>query len=177
MRRTALVLFAILTIIVAGALTRPVRGADPTDDLQDARILVLESRVSALETQIATAPSGSSSPTPTGGHTIVGTIELGPGNWLPASNRTETNQCVGQGGYDDIRVGLAVTVIDNAMAPIAVGRIEVSTVMTSTCLLTFTVSNVPDSPLYTFKIGNRGAPVYSQDELEAAGWMVQLSLG
>lgn len=178
MRRTALVLFTLLTIVVAAALTRPTLSADPVDDVQDARILVLESRVNALETQVAAAPGAQLTPTPAGDHTITGKVTIRQstdGNYnftqLPVG-------CRGAGGFADLQEGADVWVYDAGETLIAKGTIGASEYVRSEgCVLSFTVTDVPDSDFYQLKINTRDAPVYSMAEMEEMDWTVSLVIG
>ncbi len=116
------------------------------------------------------------------------------------------DDCSGTGGYDDIRAGLNVTVLDGEGAIVGTGSarnlteadagemtldkaiedpdapmtLELSAAfapaLDGECTLVFEVP-VKDAEFYVVKAGGRGELSYSHDELEERGWFVQLSLG
>lgn len=85
--------------------------------------------------------------------------------------------CVGAGGYDDIEPGLEVTVRDEGDAVIGDGQLTGGFVVSQGCVFDFKVPNLPRSNFYKVKVGNRGEQNYSYDEMKAAGWSLNLSLG
>jgi hypothetical protein len=48
---------------------------------------------------------------------------------------------------------------------------------TQGCVASFTVENVPDAPFYSIEVGHRGAITYSNADLAAKDWHVDLTLG
>ena len=96
------------------------------------------------------------------------------------------DSCFGSGGYDDFGAGMDVTVTDGDGKIIATATTEN---ITSTdedadtakdadflCAVKF-ATEVPKVPFYEIEVGSRGDLSYSQEELAAEDWHVQLSLG
>ena len=97
-------------------------------------------------------------------------------------------ECRGTGGYADLRSGVEVTVADPAGTVLDTSRLQARPAATdaagglslaerSRCTWSFGFRDLPDQPSYEITIGERGAVSYTRDELEAAGWTVQVSLG
>jgi hypothetical protein len=108
------------------------------------------------------------------------------------NSRFEGRQCDGRdevdGRLDDLRDGTRVVVRDSEDKSVAVGRLERGTATNrnglggrepvySTCRMQFTVSDVPDSDVYTIEIGNRGGLTFSKDELAEKEWRVTIFAG
>lgn len=85
--------------------------------------------------------------------------------------------CSGDGGYDDIRAGLHVTVRDQTGTVLGTGALEGGTPLTAWCTFTFTVDALPKADFYSVEVGRRGELTYSFEELESSEWTVYLSLG
>ena len=45
------------------------------------------------------------------------------------------------------------------------------------CQFDFDLGEVPDAEFYSPQISHRDGPTYSYDDLEAAGWTMELTLG
>lgn len=140
----------------------------------------LEARVSALETQVAEI---SVSLTPTvesfaqsesvATHTIaIELLLIGTDNWT-----IKSGSCTGEGGYDDLRIGASITVMDGDGSIIGTGWIESATRIGTFCQFVGTVADVPEVDFYQFKVSHRGAPSYSLSEMKANDWTVSLSIG
>lgn len=115
---------------------------------------------------LVTLTGGSSS------HTVTGHLILTDAD-------TATSSCVGQGGYDDITQGAALTILDENGTVIGSGSIE-SGVNTNTdeCSYAFSVSGVTDAAkFYHFKISHRDGPSVSHSEMQSNGWTEDLTLG
>ena len=88
---------------------------------------------------------------------------------------------MGAGGYDDIRPGALVRVLDEAGTVVGANQLnggeifEIPTLL-DRCRFSWTVE-VEDADFYVIKIGNREGPTYSRADLEEAGWTVELSIG
>lgn len=94
--------------------------------------------------------------------------------------------CSGTGGYDDIRGGLGVVVKDAAGKTIATGQLGPGVAMQTLdtgaitlydCRFPITLTDVPESDFYEIEVGRRGSLSYSQEQMEAAGWNVALTIG
>jgi len=97
-------------------------------------------------------------------------------------------ECRGTGGYGDLRSGLPVRASDPDGRLLASGTLAASPVATNAdgqvpvperlrCVWTFVLPALPERPAYWVGIGDRGAVTYTRDELDAAGWNVEVSLG
>jgi hypothetical protein len=91
--------------------------------------------------------------------------------------------CSGTGSYSDLRGGAPVHVLNDrgdiiASAPVEEALVSrTPTTVEIACLFTATIS-VPKSDYYEFQVARRsGGPLYSHEELEEAGWRVELSIG
>jgi hypothetical protein len=93
----------------------------------------------------------------------------------------DQGDCIGTGGYSDIKAGLQVVVKSEKGEILAVGELgrdnysgqypEVA------CEFPFTISNLPKANFYEIEVGRRGGLKYSLDELRKAGWAVKFQLG
>lgn len=85
--------------------------------------------------------------------------------------------CVAFGGYDDIQAGAQITVKDQTGTIIGIGELEpIYTVDGDRCVFVFSL-DVPEATFYTLEMGRRGEQAYSRQDLEQAGWRVDLSIG
>lgn len=151
-------------------------------------------RIAALETQVAEhaedllrlqlAVAGATvvgvsgpAPDPPAGEevrTITGSVTLvnDDARWR------ERQACYGTGGYDDIREGATVEVMDGPGDVIAVGRLKVGVSTGPTlCAFAFDIAAVPDATIYQIEVANRAAPSYSREDLDRAGWEIHLEIG
>jgi hypothetical protein len=115
-----------------------------------------------------------------GTHTyrIAGTLELFGSS--TGSDRTffpTPFGCIGLGGYDDIMVGARVTVSNQDRTIIGAGALEpIYLPDEDRCVFTFTI-DVPDATFYSIELGRRGELTYSREEMDKAGWHIDLTLG
>lgn len=159
---------------------------------QDERIAKLEKDLKQLETVLAMVivgdnPDASDTPDTSAqdAHTIAGSLQLlaGDGSFsdknFVALGTNNGDFCSGTGGFDDLDGYLNVVISDGS------GNI-IATESTSSgeyqkypeaCSFEFTIDDVPDTDFYEIKIGRRGGPTYSREELEAANWRIDLSIG
>ena len=88
-------------------------------------------------------------------------------------------------GYDDIRVGTAVTVWNEKDTVIATGQLEAPTFQAlgtslaadlGTCTFPFTVE-VPKAEFHAIEVSHRGKLNFSYQELVSKSWRVETSLG
>lgn len=96
------------------------------------------------------------------------------------------DSCFGSGGYDDFGAGMDVTVTDGDGKIIATGTTENLTEADEDadtakeadffCVVKF-ATEVPKVPFYEIEVGSRGDLSYSQEELAAEDWHVEMSLG
>jgi hypothetical protein len=111
------------------------------------------------------------------GNTINGTFTL-QGNSLQAGNFIAYDGgCDGTGGYDDIKTGLQVTVSNEAGTVIANGALGTGKETGGGCQFPFKVERVPEAKFYKIAVGRRGELSYSHEELQAANWNVNFTLG
>ncbi len=103
---------------------------------------------------------------------VIGTFTLTD---IGNTRGSDTN-CFGDGGYDDIRSGVSVTVRDGAGAVLGTGRLG-DGVKDLWCTFNFTVADLPKVDFYSVEVGRRGELTYSFDEMETSGWKVDLSIG
>lgn len=113
-----------------------------------------------------------------GSKTLTGTLTM---------DYADTDNCrSGVLGYDDIRVLANVVVRDGEGNVVGMGRITGSKhhhgIMAGssdddTCVFEFFADVTRKADFYTVEIAGRGGPIYSHDELEDSGWLLQLSLG
>lgn len=90
-----------------------------------------------------------------------------------------SDTCFGQGGYDDIKAGIGVTVRDGESNIVGSGRLDNIPGEHPTrgeCILSGDVE-VGDADFYAVEVGHRGEQTYSREELDGRGWMVLLELG
>ena len=85
--------------------------------------------------------------------------------------------CAGSDGYDDVETGLQVKVSNEAGTVIGNGSLDLGEVTDDGCKFSFIVNNIPVAKFYKIEVGRRGELNYSYDEMKAAGWNVELSLG
>ncbi len=144
-----------------------------------ADLMRLSTRVAVLETQVAelrAQPSSRAEPTPENEtHTLTGSVRLTHEDALTWSTG---DLCVGTGGYDDLRSGADVVVMDGQGGVLAVGRLKAGKAETETvCKFDFEVKGVPRADFYRFEISHREAPSYSYDDMVRMGWRLELSIG
>lgn len=124
---------------------------------------------------------------------VIGALKGGPDTFSITGELTITGSgikygassadCVGDGGYGDIRPGLSVVVTDSKGETVAVGSIpeegkarreSVSPIRPTSCTFAFSVAGVPEgSKFYGVTIGRRGTQQYSREEL---GQPIRLTL-
>ena len=97
-------------------------------------------------------------------------------------------ECRGTGAYEDLRSGVPVVVRNDRDEQVGTGTLRARPAPTSAdgtvplaerrrCVWEFAVPNLGAEAVYSVAIGNRGAVAYTHDELDKAGWTVQISLG
>lgn len=90
----------------------------------------------------------------------------------PATVKAE---CVGQGGYSDIRVGVQVVVTDASGTTVGIGRVEKFANKGLFCAYEFLVPDVPAGlGFYGVEVSKRGRVQYDEERLRAG---VTLTLG
>jgi hypothetical protein len=107
-------------------------------------------------------------------HDVAGTFELYDDRFL---YQADGSSCSGSGGYGDIRAGIPVTVRDASGTLLASSSLRGGEVEGLRCVFTFELTDVDRSDFYTFEVGRRGELTYSNSELAANGWHVDLYLG
>jgi hypothetical protein len=175
MKRIALVIAA-LVAIAGVSWSGTTSGQDATGDRVSAletQVARLDHRVTVIEgaTRIATLAATPGAE----GHVLSGSIILkGSKSIWPSSNVS----CHGTDGFDDLVEGAQVLVLNGSGDILVVGRLQDGlSLSTYQCQFHFRVPNVPDSPIYTVRVGNRNGPTYSADDLDALNWTVELSIG
>jgi hypothetical protein len=129
-------------------------------------------------------------PTPTS-RTIRGTFTLHDAS----AGWHEGHSCQGDGGYLDISPGTQVTLKDASGTIIGTSRLlsgkglpeglngdldlvaGVWTADSFHCEFPFEVTDIPPSDFYSIEISHRGQINYSAKDLDAAGWLLELTLG
>jgi hypothetical protein len=105
---------------------------------------------------------------------LVGVLELKGEPWEQFINMPD---CMGLGGYEDIRPGTRITVKDQSGTIVAVTELAPDPLSEDfdECSFQF-VAEVPEAEFYTISMRRRGDITFSFDELEQADWSVELSL-
>ncbi len=96
--------------------------------------------------------------------------------------------CRGTGGYADLRSGVEVVARDDSGIRLSTAQLVAAPAATTAdgtvpaaererCVFRFALNDIPDRPAYRITIGERGGLRYTREELAAAGWTVELSLG
>jgi len=134
--------------------------------------------MAALALSLLIAACGDAGATPVA-HTITGTFTLEQTDKYVTKTATG---CAGNNGYDDIADGLGVTVKNESGTILGTGSLVSqalpTTILSTKCVLTFSVSGVPDTAtFYTVTVGKRGDTTSSHAEMAASGWAVALTLG
>lgn len=113
------------------------------------------------------------------GSAITGTVLLADLDSYPSP-------CSGEGGFDDLAGGANVVVKDGDGGIIGTGSLSPGTPIDPTpedeydftyCEFEFDAPLAEEADFYTVEIAGRGGPTYSQAEMEAADWHVELELG
>jgi len=106
---------------------------------------------------------------------IAGTFELrGEANPDRLTFMATPFGCITTGGYADIQVGAQITVTNQTGTIIGIGELEpIMLPNDERCVFTFTI-DVPDAAFYALTMGRRGDQTYSKQDLEGAGWHVDL---
>lgn len=109
---------------------------------------------------------------------IAGTLELrGDADPNRLTFMATPFGCITTGGYADIQVGAQITVTDQTGTIIGVGVLEpIYLPNDERCVFTFTI-DVPEATFYTLTMSRRGNLTYSKQDLEEAGWHVDLVIG
>lgn len=97
--------------------------------------------------------------------TVAGALYLSSSQ-MAAGVSASVGNCMGTGGYDDIKEGAQVTVLDDGGKTVGVGEIGDSEVWTQgQCRLKFSVEDVPSGGgIYSIKISQRDAFSFKEDE-------------
>lgn len=121
------------------------------------------------------SPTPTPLPTPKRG-TLTGTFTL-----VDKDIDRVGSSCSGSGGYSDFAPGMNVVVKDEGGKIIGTSSTTPGPVpdeyASVTCVLEFTVEDLPDAKFYSVEIGRRGDLTYSREELDDMGWNLSLSLG
>jgi len=98
------------------------------------------------------------------------------------------NGCETRGGYSDIGPGMQATIHNPAGDVIGFATFETPGLRTQSmegplglvpteCTFTTLVRDVPEAESYGIEVGSRGTVQFSDDELAAAAWFAELSIG
>jgi len=169
---------AVFAAAAAAVLLVPAGYAVQEFTLEEAqtRIERLEARVAGLETAVAGRGSEGAEAEAEETRTVSGSVYLAGFDNFSGIGVGEERVCFGTGGFDDLRSGASVRVIDAAGDVIATTRLEGGRAEGAGCEFTFTAS-VPETDFYEIQVAGRGGPAYSFEDLEAADWTVSLSIG
>lgn len=110
--------------------------------------------------------------------------------------------CIAPSGFTDLRSGTQVLIKDEAGSTVAIGALDGGELVNQekeyaepyfgmdgdkiaggydytagNCAYGFIVSDVPERPFYSVEIGDRGAEVFSLNDLISRGWTVKLTVG
>lgn len=182
MRVQRSVLMSVISVlaVLGTALTAP--RLMQQEELEQ-RISGLEARVTVLEQEVATLKSsGTSASQDTELYTINGSLRLRQDRDEDVVFLESAGLCSGTRGFDDIQTGANVVILDGSGNTLATTHLELKEGFTATgvssniCEFSFTVE-VPRASFYTVKIGRRGAPTYSFQEMEQNDWKIDLSIG
>lgn len=167
MRRFVLVVVVLTLAACSGGISQ-----EQYDALQAERDQ-LAGQVQDLEAQLFAATSTTTTTTsPT--HVITGVLSLTGSSGIGHQD----NRCWGEDGYDDIKAGAQVIVRDGTGRTLAVGELQAGTRRSQVeCRFDFSVSGVAEAEFYTVEVSHRGEVQFSAAELEASGWVAELSLG
>jgi hypothetical protein len=98
---------------------------------------------------------------------LTGTLALNSGT-IRTSGLPMGYSCAGDGDYNDLGPGTTVTVHDETGKLLAKGSIESSSSQSGSCMLNFTVYNIPDGgTLYKVEVSHRGQMSYTEAEAKA----------
>jgi len=107
---------------------------------------------------------------------VSGTLTLAEGQFITTD---DIGGCRGQGGFDDLALGAAVTITDASGAVVAVSQLSGMNAgdgMQGTCELAFSVPNIPAGKgFYGVEVSHRGAVKYEEAKLKAGP--VELTVG
>lgn len=121
-----------------------------------------------------TTASTESTTTEPATYDVRGTMTLTQANAIDQPGE----RCNGSGGFDDIRQGTQVTVSDGGGDLLAIGELGSGTKLDVLhCEFDVTVEDVPVADFYEIEVASRGGINYSFEDMEAAGWRVDLTLG
>ena len=117
--------------------------------------------------------------------TITGTVSILGGGTAYTTVLTKgstTIGCATNDGYSDLAPGASVTIKDGSGSIIGTGQLQSGLFLTDTplgerCSFAFSVSGLPDEPFYSIEVSHRGAVNYSNADLAAKGWHVDLTVG
>ena len=125
------------------------------------------------------------SPTPLS-HTLTGSIGTTAGT-ARLEELQEGARCEATGGYDDIAQGTQVVVKDDTGKIIGLGRLTYGTMLATgttfigltevRCSFNFSISDVPEVPIYSLEVADRGTQSYTLQDMKAGRWTVALLLG
>lgn len=106
--------------------------------------------------------------------TIDGTLSLRADS-ITSSGLPPGFACAGEGGYNDIGPGTAVTVADESGTLLAKGTLDGSFGEKNWCVFTFSIADVPvGAKFYKISVSRRGEMSYTEQE---ARGRVEMSLG
>jgi hypothetical protein len=82
-------------------------------------------------------------------------------------------------GFDDLTPGTQVTVKNASGKLIATGRLRDGAIRSNgyTCIMPFTVKNVPTTSFYKIEVAHRGNVDYSLKQMRNANWRVDVTVG
>lgn len=95
----------------------------------------------------------------------------------PDGFRDATSGCTGVGEDADIAAGTDIVLRDHTGRIVARSTLGDGTEDANGCTFPFTLYAVPRAEAYEVQVGTRGSLGYAHEELEQAGWTVELSSG
>jgi len=109
------------------------------------------------------------------GNTLTGYLEL-----VAAGIEGTDDDCYGTGRFGDVTGSMPVIVKDEQEKIIATGSTKPGKRPTENptvrCIFSFNIKSIPKSKFYSIGIGDRGAAIFSQQELDDRKWEVEFVL-
>jgi hypothetical protein len=155
----------------------------------DERIAELEQQIADLQAQLVATTATASAPAKTeaGRKLLSGAFMLLKDGPLDDSfiGGTGGIQCIGQGGYDDLKYETQVRVLDQSGVILGVTQlgngegVREGRAIPTICRWEFSVDVPADRDFYSVEVSDRrrGQLSYSRSDLDSTDWYVEISIG
>ncbi len=124
---------------------------------------------------VTPAPTATLTATPR--RILVGHISVadGGGAYAQSNSQPDAKYCLTRA---KVPPGAEVLLLDQSKSTVGKGTLTYSDpkYVDGACQFDFVIANVLPAAFYSIQIGLHGGPTWSADELDAAGWVVTLSL-